>query len=808
MAYTDSVSVDICEIDAEYENIEENDLALQDSLCQLIRKPRHDSESCFETLQMEEFRECTDSPSFQRSDVREDTFDREQTNSLQMGHWSAATLKVLSSMPSRNVGNSSDAAIYQCTSCSAQLHRCQTPLQASSCSFELSIQHDFIQEDVEEIGKKNKLQQLASNFQSLSVGDGMSKLRAMPLSLAEKIQLRRLAFSDAAETSLTRHVACCSLLGVHIVKTWRHCSFRCLTFISFLQLWKLPIKKASARFGTGVLSYFLFLRTLLLFNLFLFLINGLFVVLPQVINPPPYDSKFNSFIGLELLTGTGYLSHSVMFYGYYTNTFINTSRPIDESPKLLLCDTVGSSETALPYNIPVAYIFTICISFFIICIILVYSMSMSFGRNFRVLRSNGNLAVQVFCSWDFKVSKEMSVMLQSENISTWLKELLSEMVCREDEKSFMQRLWRLLVHLMAWFMCLASIVFGVLAVHNLSDQTFDEKSPVRETQQMVLSAVVSGINLLLPVFFNLVSWMESHESPSFCVYVSIFRNLLLKVSIIGMLCYRWLGGIAVKPESHGLQCWENFVGQELYCLLLMDFIFTMLYTFLGEFLWRLFSKQVLKRNRMPVFDIARNVLELIYGQTLTWLSVLFAPMLPLVQIIKLFALFYLKKNSLMHNCQASRKPWRASQMTTLFISLLCFPSFFGAAVSVAYTIWMIKPSAGCGPFRNLNTMFQATKLWAQQLENANPNLAWLSWAYTYLVENPIFLFLATGVFLMVIYIQTQLADGQRRIIALLEKQIENEGKDKAFLIAQLQGFYEQRSPVSSPRQSPQQWVIP
>ncbi|XP_054570765.1 transmembrane channel-like protein 5 isoform X2 [Eptesicus fuscus] len=552
-------------------------------------------------------------------------------------------------------------------------------------------------------------QKLIASLIPMTSRDRIKAIRNQPRTMEEKRKLRRMV--DKEKSKQSRRIFelnCCTQCVNSISLAYRRSKNILSELLNSISLWQKTLKIIGGKFGTSVLSYFNFLRWLLKFNIFSFIVTFSFITIPQF---TVGGNNTLQFTGLEFFTGAGYFTDTVMYYGFYTNS------------------TIRHRSGGASYNMQLAYIFTIAACLIICFFSLLFSMARYFRNNFinPHIYSRG-IAKLIFC-WDFTITHERAVKLKQKNLSTEIRFL----------------------------------------------QSHQNPGAV-----LLLPFVVSCINLAVPRFYSMFGLVEHYEIPRQEVYVLLIRNIFLKISIIGILCYYWLNNVALAGE----ECWETLIGQEIYRLLLMDFVFSLADSFLGEFLRRIIGMQFITSLGLQEFDIARNVLELIYAQTLVWIGTFFCPLLPFIQMITLFIMFYVKNISLMMNFQPPSKAWRASQMMTFFIFLLFFPSFTGVLCTLAITIWRLKPSADCGPFRGLPFFIHSIYSWIDTLSKS-PSYLWVVWIYRNLIGSVHFFFILTLIVLIITYLYWQITEGRKIMIRLLHEQIINEGKDKMFLIEKL-----------------------
>ncbi|XP_058142351.1 transmembrane channel-like protein 5 isoform X1 [Dasypus novemcinctus] len=604
-------------------------------------------------------------------------------------------------------------------------------------------------------------QKLIASLIPLAPRDRDKAIRNQPKTMEEKRNLRKIIDREKSKQShRILQLNCCSQCLNSISLTYRRSKSSLSELLNRVNLWQKTLKSIGGKFGTSVLSYFNFLKWLLKFNIFSFIVNFSFIVIPQLTVP---EKNSLQFTGLEFFTGGGYFTDTVMYYGFYTNS------------------TIQHRSSGVSYNMPLAYIFTIGACLIVCFFSLLYSMAKYFRNNFinPHVYSRG-ITKLIFC-WDFTVTHEKAVKLKQRNLSTEIRENLSEIRQEKIKLTLKQQLSRLSAHVAAWAVSTTVAVACCVAVYYLAE----ENSGFLEKHQnpgavLLLPFVVSCINLAVPRLYSMFGLVEKYELPRHEVYVLLIRNIFLKISIIGILCYYWLNIVAVLPEK----CWETFIGQEIYRLLLMDFVFSLADSLLGEFLRRFIGTRFIVSLGLQEFDIARNVLELIYAQTLVWIGIFFCPLLPFIQMITLLIMFYVKNISLMMNFQPPSKAWRASQMMTFFIFLLFFPSFTGVLCTLAIVIWRLKPSDSCGPFRGLSTIINSIYLWIDTLSK-RPSYLWVVWIYRNLIGSVHFFFILTLIVLIITYLYWQITEGRKIMIRLLHEQIINEGKDKMFLIEKL-----------------------
>ncbi|NXD09136.1 TMC7 protein, partial [Nothocercus nigrocapillus] len=515
-------------------------------------------------------------------------------------------------------------------------------------------------------------------------------------------------------------------------KSWRKVLDESKELFSYLELWRHDIRSIEGRkYGTGIQSYFSFLRFLVLLNFLIFILMFSFVTLPSVISQYGiFDSSFaqipassiephctvyspSGTKGLvyfytylkDLLTGTGFLEVTSLFYGYYT---------ID-----------AAWISMFRYNLPLAYLLT-TFAYLGLSLVWIIKRSVEGFKQNSVLQSSEfqSYCNKVFAGWDFCITdisaawlkhRSLQYELKADLEEERLKQKIADRTMKDKLRIYSLRLFLNIIVIAVLSGCFYAIYRAtVFSQENSSSNGNDMQFEANLLVQYLPSIVITLANFIAPQIFSVLIRLEDY-SPSFEIRLMLLRCVFMRLANIGVLLISLWSQISScatdKCNACGYNyelypCWESQVGQEMYKLLILDFVIILAVTLFIDFprKWLVThcSCKLVQWYGLQEFGISNNVLEIIYGQTICWIGTFYSPLLPAIATIKYFIVFYIKKVSLIHTCKPSARPIRASSSNFFFLVVLLIGlllAFVPVGVSIAY----IPSSKACGPFRNFNT---------------------------------------------------------------------------------------------------------
>uniref|UniRef100_A0A3Q0SIZ4 Transmembrane channel-like protein n=1 Tax=Amphilophus citrinellus TaxID=61819 RepID=A0A3Q0SIZ4_AMPCI len=556
--------------------------------------------------------------------------------------------------------------------------------------------------------------------------------------------------------------------------------------LSSLKLWRGDIHLIEGMFGTGILSYFSFLRFLVTLNFIIFLLMFSFIMLPIIIAKicfttggecTVYSSgvrqglvNYHKYI-TDLLSGEGFLEQTYLFYGYYKVDKIHFPH--------------------ITYNLALAYLL-VTIGYLFLSLIWIVKRSAT-GFKHNLIQDEDrfqSFCNKIFAGWDFCITGDNAVKLKKKSLLCELKTDLEEEKIKQKiadrTRGEKCRLYfiRLILNLFAVGVLAACFYCIYLAT------SFSQKVSfiVDLINEYLPSIVITFANFITPVLFSFIINFEDY-SPAFEIRFTLMRCVFMRLTSIGVLLFSlWSRITKCKEETcacgynyEQYSCWETHVGQEMYKLTIFDFIVIVSVTIFVEFP----RKLIITHNKSAMskwlgqqeFSIPQNVLEIVYGQTICWIGTFYCPLLPAICTIKYFFIFYVKKVSLIKNCRPATRPFRASSSNFFFLGVLLIGLAL-ACVPVIVSIAQINSSRACGPFVNYTTSWEVVPTVVSQLPSGIRTLLWSLSSEAFAIS--FFVLTCLAMFYVI-----ALAGAHKRVINELREKLEMEGRDRHFLIQKL-----------------------
>ncbi|XP_069916342.1 transmembrane channel-like protein 8 isoform X4 [Oryctolagus cuniculus] len=518
-------------------------------------------------------------------------------------------------------------------------------------------------------------------------------LRALPYAMVDKRLIRRLREPQGVKTSRWRQ------WQRRRRRAARRLGEAARRLSRGFGLWEGALYEIGGLFGTGVQAYFTFLRFLLLLNLLTLLVTASFVLLPLAwLHPPDPGPALN----LTLQCPSGHQHHTGLprFHNQFWNVL--SGRAFNNTYLFYGAYRAGP-ERHSAYSIRLAYLLSP-----LACLLLCFCGTLQrmvkglpqrpvLTRNYRA-----PLSAKVFSSWDFCIRVWEAAAIKKHEISNEFKVELEEghSFLLAQQQSRAQRAVRLLTHVRV------NLLFGLLVVGAISTIFWatkysqdNKEEPLFVLLQYLPPGVMALVNFLGPQLFVSLAQLENFP-PNTEVNLTLIWCVVLKLASLGMFSFSLgqtvlcVGGNRTGCAARGYnacdyQCWENSVGEELYKLLLFNFLLTAAFAFLVSLPRRLLVERLSGRFwawlGREEFLVPKNVLDIVAGQTVTWMGLFYCPLLPLLNSVFIFLTFYIKKYTLLRNSRAPRRLFRASS-TTFFFQLVLLLGLLLAAAPLGYVV--------------------------------------------------------------------------------------------------------------------------
>lgn len=297
---------------------------------------------------------------------------------------------------------------------------------------------------------------------------------------------------------------------------------------SKFELWKKSLREIEGNFGTGVVSFFRFIKWLMYLNIVIFILMFVFVVLPTLLSEilqssttiptekpllpcrnmslveecsDNYTKTISSTdIGiLDIIQGTGAIENTYLFYGKYDCAIFTV-------PKFLWY-----------YNLSFAYVLVTIFIFIISLAAIVKSAAQAFkGRLVEGEGQFNQFCSLIFSGWDFCIYNEKSANMKHKALYNEIKYRLNaekqkeEKILRSNESKVKIVLVRILINMTVLLLLTGAgwlIYFAVKFQSNAREGDMNEimsDGIMTLILQYLPSLAIVGLNSIVPSIFRYV----------------------------------------------------------------------------------------------------------------------------------------------------------------------------------------------------------------------------------------------------------------------------------------------------------------